>query len=329
VTVNLTYDLDPATRQALFATGVLLAACKSTLGDFGDQIDGLQPAAVSIAGNLPQDAVSAVGGSDAQAVAAATANWRTSIGRVTPQSPAETNLVDDLLLALERPPAADDPFAETAAWADELGQAAYGEDWPDPVEVIIGRTVVNRKARTWPAYPIEAATAPGPVVRIDVLPSDIGPQAWAMLYRVFAHEFICHVPVAARGGASKSPFAEGLMDWAAEHYFLRRLPALDSGLAAAVAAQNRRFLEAFAPPTDQEGRIRRAGHGSADGAVAHLAAKGTERETAMAQLARLAIRVNLSSAAMVLKDQFVARLRNTAFLDSREFLEQLLEDPIG
>jgi hypothetical protein len=126
---------------------------------------------------------------------------------------------------------------------------------------------------------------------------------------------VCHVPARQDRAKNDSTFAEGLLDWAAYHFFELWAAKLDLDFAPAAqqhATELRRVLTRSADPA---GSARRFGHEAADTVAAWLEDEPLlegkpprSREESRTLVANLAVLLNQEDRPLRDKELFVSRL---------------------
>jgi hypothetical protein len=127
---------------------------------------------------------------------------------------------------------------------------------------------------------------------------ELGPEAFAVLPRVLLHELICHVGARDDDPPDpRSPFAEGLMDWASRVYLDRwSYELLGADMHGAATAHAEQSAESFKSGPTSEARE-----------VGYAAASRlrTQRDLQDAPIAALAADVNAAERPRARKDALV------------------------
>jgi hypothetical protein len=160
-------------------------------------------------------------------------------------------------------------------------------------------------------------SAGGATIRLKFHLKDFGPETYAAVVRVLVHECVAHVPSGHvgrddghgpdAGVSNSSPFAEGLMDYAAEYFTERWADQIDEGIAAAVTRHGRGLATAVTS-REPSGQARHIGHATGEHLVAFFMSMDKDRPTAQHLTVRLALQLNGSERALAEKDHLVSHL---------------------
>jgi hypothetical protein len=306
-------ELDPAIQRELLARGALLRACGPCLDELAarrtsaavqDVLQGLTLAA----------RVAVTAEDEAAAVRAAGEEWGARIDGhlgATGLDPAEQALLRAIRRYI-RTAEAVDPFRETFDVIEERAEGLYEHNWPGATLMTTFLGAHPRGARD--EYGVTAAVreaADGSaIVNLRLHPGTLGPETYAAIPAVLVHEFVCHVP-ARQGGVvdNESPFAEGFMDWAAT-YFRRAWEAhLPHELGRSCEKHGSGCFAAVATGARELAIARDAGRRAA-GHLKNRLQRHHDRSDAQAcaEVASLAIQLNVTEARLTSKDAFVAAL---------------------
>jgi hypothetical protein len=228
----------------------------------------------------------------------------------------------------------EDPFRQIFASISCLAESLYGAAWRRATLRVAHVRSHPRGARCQDdPYPVTAVTPWPPdeieaKVELQIFCDAFGPAAYAALPMVLTHECVCHVPARQDKAKNDSPFAEGFLDWAAYYFFGRWATKLDSGLAPAARRHARELRVLLTHRTDTSaGRARRVGHDAAETLHAWFEnACGLTPDESEAQVAKLAVRLNLVDRPIREKDLFVSRLGDPLPPDVEAVLREWIED---
>jgi hypothetical protein len=176
-------------------------------------------------------------------------------------------------------------------------------------------------------YAVSALTtsAPNVIVQLVIWPHAFGPPAYAVLPYVLIHECICHVPARQDRVDNGSTFAEGFMDWAAEHFYELWLSRIDSRLAPMTEQHVAALQQVLTGASSVDASFRRIGRRAASQLMnwisGHDPGLGRGRTVAKSAVARLALTLNTTMASLDIKDHFVSELNPTPTPDLGKRLE--------
>ncbi len=222
-----------------------------------------------------------------------------------------------------------DPFHELYRSCEQACAHLYGDAWSNPTPFEL-RSAVGHPRGLHDPYAVDGKTASpsdGRRVLLRVSTTRLGPEAYAVLPRVFLHELICHV--GAGDGEDPdplSPFAEGLMDWASLHYLEAWAPVLCGGFSNAAVIHAQASAGSFkAHPSTKAAR-----ETGQDAALMLVHQRASQPE-----IARLAIDLNAAGRSRESKNEFVRRVLGgrldaasaplSDVLDGRTSVEVLLD----
>lgn len=225
--------------------------------------------------------------------------------------------------------ATGDPFHELYSSCEDACAQLYGDAWSDPGPFEL-RSAEDHPRGLDDPYAVDGKTAPpsqGRRVLLRVSTTRLGPEAYAILPRVFLHELICHV--GAGDGEDPdplSPFAEGLMDWASLHYLEAWAPVVCDGFSNAAVMH----AQASAGSFKADSSTKAARETGQDAALMLVHQRGSPPE-----IARLAIDLNAAARSREFKNEFVRRVLGgrldatsgplSDVLDGRTSVEELLD----
>jgi hypothetical protein len=304
---------DPEVWRELLARGAMLRATQANLSEIiarsssisvDNAMSGFALAARTAAGVA----------NDNRAVGAAAAEWQTRLAPLITGrgiDSAERKLFKTLSRDLQSVHSGD-PFGEmfrlVAAWSAVL----YGESWPDDVslDVAFGRRHPRRRQDHYGLAALASATAAGPCVTLVLYPDDFGPEAYAVLPYVFAHECVCHVAARQLGEVNNSSlFAEGFMDWATSYWLAVWMGGLPLGLGALVEEHEPIYRAALLAEATDEAIGRGAGRRIAAYLSRQLSAHhGLDKGLAGERVARFAVEMNVAEASLAAKDDVLDRI---------------------
>ena len=303
--------LEIETWRRLLAHGALLRSSAAYLGDFHD-LSLTQQVVRSAAGELTLAAQgAALAATDDAAVRGASLAWATELTHLalTASGPAQALLTALQVCAGQASNL--DPYRLLFDALEELSAVVYGECWDSPTLSLAGLMTDPHLNGLDDLYPIAGLleSRNPPVVELQIYPEAFRASAYAVIPRLFVHEFVCHVP--ARGGPSSntSAFAEGFMDWASEFFFERWIALVDPSLAPTAIEHSRAYDQVVTRAATPEGAARRRGRRAAEGLVIWLVSQGGRQiDEASAWLARQAVLLNCVDAPEAAKDQLVIQL---------------------
>lgn len=205
------------------------------------------------------------------------------------------------------------PFGQTFRYVDKMASDWFGDRWPDDVLVLIealgGQPYLTRDFWLNAKTVFHSDNTSGEtVVHLRINPEELNFETFSAIFAIIVHEFVCHVPAAAKAPNS-SPFSEGFCDWAALHLFIRWLDHFDAAFRDAA----RQFGESIWAL----GRSKLGGNSMwAPRSFGHLAAEHVVdvfrpvagRDTAINLTILLARELTTSDADLVSKDNFVRGL---------------------
>jgi hypothetical protein len=307
--------LRPQEARELLAQGSILDSCAHDLGKFGDLCradSSVAQAAFSGLRHAVQHAA-ATTTTDRRAVYVARVRWASELKRLSALPSIQTSereLVQDLgrstVTAREI-----DVYSSIFQFVASRAQTLYDGRWP-PVEFFVRRFTHPPLRRD--RYGITAETVPSAagsplsvILKID--PRAFGPDAFAAMPALLAHECVCHVAARPVGTVDNlSVFAEGFMDWAAD--FFGQMWRVDLGaLGPATQEHAPRIFEAIAQSAPQGAAVRNLGRRSAHRLTQRLQRHhGLSPDAANAATANFAVRLNLVDEPILRKDKLVRDL---------------------
>jgi len=116
-----------------------------------------------------------------------------------------------------------DPIGELLGRVSDKARSVYGQDWivPESEVVYLGRH--PRASHTIDGDPYTATAEtdlePRPQVKVRILGTHFGVEAYCSLPMIITHEFVSHVPSYPRRNSQPGLFNEGFMDWASLTFF--------------------------------------------------------------------------------------------------------------
>jgi hypothetical protein len=310
------YRLPTATWRGLLCRAALLQARAERLGMFSElagngsvvvrnALDGLH---LSVAG-------AGQAASDAAAIIAAEQGWQTRLEQALQTPDLSSDEIDLLQSLINSPATADpaDPFDALYQGIDEYAAALYGGAWPNTTSFSVSSLMAHPRQPP-DDYALTAQTKHTPrgvVVELHIQPDGFGPATFLTIPMVLAHECVCHVVAQSTGAPvnNQSPFAEGLMDWAAGYHLRRWLPLLCPEMAAWATVYADLFSAAVVRVGHRRYSPRLVGWIAAGELVSQLVAiEKLERSAAESLVASLAIRMNLSGGSGDERDVVVQRI---------------------
>jgi hypothetical protein len=220
------------------------------------------------------------------------------------------------LRELVRSASGSDPFRQLFMGVTSMASALYGSAWR-PATLHLCHIRSHPRGGPLEADPYAlTATTPWPpdevhaAVEVHVYPDAFGPAAYAALPMFLTHECVCHVPARQDRAKNDSPFAEGLLDWAAYFFLEQWAGKLDRELAPAARKHARKLRSLLTSRVDTpEGRARQVGHDAAETLLTwYEETYDLDRHDCELRVARLAVQINKLDRPLRAKDNLVSRL---------------------
>lgn len=302
------YELDPGDRRLLLARTALLRALGPRLGDVYDFRSC--PGVLLALAEMDLAAMKARHASgNAEAVAGVVDAWCDALTRILADKGIALNerrILSDLQVRAREASPEDALDALYDAVVREAS-AIYKPHWPS-CSLEVSKLAERRRP-----YALCGETRRGkdPVVHLKLNLDALGPATYAAIPSLLVHEAVCHV--AAQPDAevdNDSPFAEGLMHWAAVHFFFARwMATIDGDLRPSAEQHGRSYWHELTESDGYAASPRRLGIRAADRLV-EIAETDAElpSESAPAAVAHLAVALNVEPAPLECKDLFVVRI---------------------
>jgi hypothetical protein len=304
-------DLEPDTWRGLLARAAVFHAARRRLGRLADLAD--EAAEIGLVLLDLQIAAKQLAQGDAEEgalIAAVIGACEAAIDRVLSKGSAEASVA--ILLAELRDLVGgareDDPFQGLLRGVESQARLLYGDAWrPTTLSVAYMRSH-PRGPRSSDPYAVTAVT-PFPTspqaaqIELHVCCEMFGPALYAVLPMVLTHECVCHVAARQDRANNDSSFAEGLLDWAAYHFFDLWAGKVDPELAPAARRHAQRLREVLC-----EGNSARiAGHAAAEQLRAWFESElGQTGAESVTSVAHLAVALNKAEGSLAAKDEFVS-----------------------
>lgn len=313
-------SLEPETWRFLMALGVIflaLSAKLSRLSDLARQTNSV----ASILGRLSLAAqeISCEDDDDAGIVRKVVLAWDAEIGDALARCSLEPE-ARQLLTALRGllgGTVAGDPYRLLFDRIEARAHGIYGDAWR-PAVLSVAHLASHPRGpdvdRHRDPYPVSALTPwpPGDSeaeIELLVCCDQFGPEAFAAVPMLLAHECVCHVPARQDRAKNDSPFAEGFVDWAAHHFLYQWAVDLGPELAAAARQHAEGLKRVLTDRVGREGAARRRGHEAAEVLSAWLESDcGLPHLECRPRVARLAVELNQIDQPIARKDDFVTKL---------------------
>lgn len=259
---------------------------------------------------------------DSEAVGEVVKVWYDALGvamRSRVLSPSARALFDEIRLSL-RDHVVDetghDPFTVMLQNIEREASMLYRDAWrPTVLSVLHRRTHPRSALPAADPYPVTSAVVWPPAadaveIELHVFCEKFGPAAYAVVPMLLTHECVCHVPARQDGAKADSPFAEGLLDWAAYYFLDAWAMKLDprSGPAIRKHAQQLKVV-LLGDAATSAGVARRVGHDAADNLRAWFEQRlGLPYDASRVRVAEFAVRLNVVDRPLAAKDNLVSRL---------------------
>jgi hypothetical protein len=219
----------------------------------------------------------------------------------------EAHLLSSVRRGAERA-GCQDPFAALFERVLDNTAALYTQG-DGAVRLAIAK-IQHPRANAQPAdpYALTAVTrlAP-PEVELRISIDEFGPEAYAAIPMVLAHECIAHAFAGHPEINNSSPFSEGLMDWVAQRLVQRWATSIDAELAPA-SREHAVVLEQVLLRTN---RPRRRGHRAARTLQSWMEhQEGLSVTEAEDQVVRLGVALNALDVRLAFKDEWIARVHD-------------------
>jgi hypothetical protein len=344
LTVPVVIDLDQGLRSEIVARTAVLHAGREHLKALGDSSPSTLPGRKAVtdllvaARSIPRQI-----GSDADATRWLREQWDGSLQQVldyeTRDDGARLDRVRHTLAAIrsclarpDQPGALMTLFELVCSVCREVYRGQGCTDWAEPtLTVELSRGDLGAPSPDAPdvrpgdgsdGYAMTAQTFPaaqgetGATVLLCLRLKDFGPKSYAALPRLLMHECFCHAVTGhTRGHDQFSPFAEGWMDWAADHYFEEHLLPADPEFEGSARHHGRGLTEALCRRTPA-GDKRVAGMDVAETVCrwfrAQFVGQGLRRSEAEYEARRstaaLAVQVNLTPHELAVKECLTSAL---------------------
>ena len=318
-------DLDERIWRNILARAIAFHAIRIRLADVFDRasasnaVDSALRQLATIADEISTTELDA-----GRAVLTVLDEWRSFVARAAQLAHLDTSDADLLReiekLLMEALAACGkrivDPLADTFAKVARLSGAAYRRQfWRKPTFSLAMEIAHPRPHHSYlDPYAVSALTTsvPNAVVQLVIWPHAFGPPAYAVLPYVLIHECICHVPAQQDRVDNGSIFAEGFMDWAAEHFYELWLPRIDSRLAPMTEQHVAALQQVLTGVSNADTSPRRIGRRRASQLVNWISGRdpglGESRFVAKSRVAKLALTLNATMAPLKVKDHFVSEL---------------------